>query len=114
MNVWISVSVGGFFRSKDLSGSAWFTMYSPCADILYLSKGPQEIQLGKAGSSLEKKEPKQQVNHAVRACTALHTWLACITQALQWRAWVYRQARQANAGFPGYPGKRRLTQTVHR
>ena len=37
--------------------------------LLYLSKGPQEIQLGKAGSSLVKKEPKQQVNHAVvRAC----------------------------------------------
>lgn len=51
------------------------------AQILYLSKGPQEIQLGKAGSSLEKKEPKQQVNHAVRAC--LHCLARLYTQALQ-------------------------------
>ena len=64
------------------------------AQILYLSKGPQEIQLGKAGSSLEKKEPKQQVNHAVvRACRAS-------------LALLYTQALQAGfPGSPGYPGR---------
>lgn len=71
------------------------------AQILYLSKGPQEIQLGKAGSSLEKKEPKQQVNHAVvRACLAS---LACL----------YTQALQAGfPGYPGYPGRLTHWQTV--
>ena len=79
------------------------------AQILYLSKGPQEIQLGKAGSSLVKKEPKQQVNHAVvRACLAS---LACL----------YTQALQAGfPGSPGYPGRlthwqqSQATQAVHR
>ena len=68
---------------------------------IYLSKGPQEIQLGKAGSSLEKKEPKQQVNHAVRACLAS---IACL----------YTQALQAGfPGSPGYPGRLTgLTQAI--
>ena len=75
--------------------------------LLYLSKGPQEIQLGKAGSSLVKKEPKQQVNHAVVRLPGT-AWLACIprlsrqaSQALQ-----ATQAVQANAlaTVPGYAG----------
>ena len=33
-------TVGGFFRSKDLSGSAWY-MYSPCADYYTYRRGPR-------------------------------------------------------------------------
>ena len=76
------------------------------AQILYLSKGPQEIQLGKAGSSLVKKEPKQQVNHAVvRACLG-QPGLPVYPGSPGRLPRLSRLPRQANAlaTVPGYAG----------